>query len=121
MPPAPAFHPEVLTPVVLARGISSEIGIPPRFSKTMSDLKRKKQALEQELQRIAQEMRKVKRKHATCGHLQITAGQRTTARALMVMRDGEPTAAMTFLRAKHKGPVPIATHWADMESELREW
>ena len=87
----------------------------------MSDLKRKKQALEQELQRIAQEMRKVKRKHATCGHLQITAGQRTTARALMVMRDGEPTAAMTFLRSKHKGPVPIATHWADMESELREW
>ena len=28
MPAAPAFHPEVLTPVVLARGISSEIGIP---------------------------------------------------------------------------------------------
>ena len=87
----------------------------------MSDLRRKKQALEQELQRIAQEMRKVKRKHATCGHLHITAGQRTTARALMVMRDGEPTAAMTFLRSKYKGPAPIATQWADMESELREW
>ena len=121
MPAAPAFHPEVLTLVVLARGISSEIAIPPRSPKPMSDLRRKKQALEQELQRIAQEMRKVKRKHATCGHLHITAGQRTTARALMVMRDGEPTAAMTFLRSKYKGPAPIATQWADMESELREW
>ena len=121
MPAAPAFHPEVLTLVVLARGISSEIAIPPRSPKPMSDLRRKKQALEQELQRIAQEMREVKRKHATCGHLHITAGQRTTARALMVMRDGEPTAAMTFLRSKYKGPDLIATHWAEMESELREW
>ena len=81
----------------------------------MSDLKRKKQALEQELRRIAQEMRKVRRKHAPGGHLKMTAAQRTTARALMVMRDGEPTAAVRFLRSKYKRPIqlpPIGLTWS---------
>ena len=87
----------------------------------MSDLKRQKHALEQELRRISKEMRKVRRKHATGGNLQITAAQWTTARALMVMRDGEPTAAMTFLRSQRKGADPNVTRWAEMESELREW
>ena len=87
----------------------------------MSNLRRKKQALEQELRRISKEMQEVKRKHATGGHLQMTAAQRTTARALMVMRDGEITAAMTLLRSHRKRPDPNATRWAEMESELRGW
>ena len=87
----------------------------------MSELKRKKEELEQEIRRISTEMRNVRRKHATGGHWHMTAAQRTTARALMVMRDGEPTAAMAFLRSKRKGDDPNATRWAELESELREW
>ena len=87
----------------------------------MSGLKRKKQEMEQELQRISNELRKVRRKHATGAHWHVTATQRTAARALMVMRDGEPTAAMAFLISKRKGADPPAAQWAEMESELREW
>ena len=75
-------------------------------SQPMSDLDKKRQAVEHELRRISKEMRKVKRKHDNGGDLLLTAAQRTAARALMVMRAGEPTAAMTFLRSKRKSTDP---------------
>ena len=53
--------------------------------------------------------------------MQISAAQRTVARALMVMRDGEPTAAMALLWSQCKVADPDATCWAEMESDLREW
>ena len=90
-------------------------------SKPVNHLKRTTQELEQELRRISNEMRKVRRQRPTGGNVQISAAQRTTTRALMVMRDGEPTATMTFLRSKRKGADPNATRWAEMDSELREW
>ena len=90
-------------------------------SQSMSALNKKRQAVEHELRRISKEMRKVKRKRVTGGDLLLTAAQRTTARALMVMRAGEPTAAMAFLRSKRKSTDPNATRWAEIESELKEW
>ena len=87
----------------------------------MNELRKKRRELEQELQRISNQMRKVRRQHPTGGNVQISAAQRSTARALMVMRDGEPTAAMTFLKSKRKAADPNAARWAEMESELREW
>ena len=90
-------------------------------SKPVNHLKRATQELEQELRRISNEMRKVRRQRPTGGNVQISAAQRTRTRALMVMRDGEPTATMTFLRSKRKGADPNATRWAEMDSELREW
>ena len=86
----------------------------------MNELRKKRRELEQELQRISNQMRKVRRQHPG-GNVQVTAAQRSTARALMVMRDGEPTAAMTFLKSKRKAADPNAARWVAMESELREW
>ena len=88
---------------------------------TLGDLKRKKHALVQDLQQIAKGVKKLRRQLPTGGQLQISAAQRTAARALMVMRDGEPTAAMAFLWSQRKAADPDATCWAEMESDLREW
>ena len=68
----------------------------------MSDLKRKKQGLAQEVQRISKELRRLRRQQPTGGKLQIGAAQRTTARALMVMREADHTAAMAFPALKKK-------------------
>ena len=57
----------------------------------MGDLKRKKHALVQDLQQISKGVKKLRRQLPIGGQLQISAAQRTVARALMVMRDGEPT------------------------------
>ena len=87
----------------------------------LGDLKRKKHELVQDLQQIAKGVKKLRRQLPTGGQLQISAAQRTAARALMVMRDGEPTAAMAFLWSQRKAADPDATCWAEMESDLREW
>ena len=52
---------------------------------------------------------------------QVSAARLTTARALMVMRAGEPTAAMAFIRSKRKGVDPDDTRWAAVESGLLAW
>ena len=87
----------------------------------MGDLKMKKHALVQDLQQISKGVKKLRRQLPIGGQLQISAAQRTAARALMVMRDGEPTAAMAFLWSQRKVADPDATCWAEMESDLREW
>ena len=87
----------------------------------MGDLKRKKHALVQDLQQISKGVKKLRGQLPTGGQVQISAAQRTVGRALMVMRDGEPTAAMEFLWSQHEAADPDATCWAEMESDLREW
>ena len=39
----------------------------------------------------------------------------------MVMREGEPTAAMAFLKSKRAGEPTAATGWVEVESDLRAW
>ena len=51
----------------------------------------------------------------------MSAVQRSTARVLMAMRDGEPTAAMAFLRSKHKGEPTAAAAWVEVEADLQAW
>ena len=87
----------------------------------MSDLKRKRQELDQEVRRISKELKQLGRQRRSGGKLQVSAGQRNTALALMVMREGEPTAAMAFLKSKRKGADPDATGWVEVESDLCAW
>ena len=87
----------------------------------MDDLKRKRQELDQEVWRIPQELKQLRRQGRSAGRLQVSAGQRNAARALMAMREGEPTAAMAFLKSKRKAADPDATGWVDVETELQAW
>ena len=90
--------------------------------KPMCDLKRKKQELDEEVQRISKELKQLRRQQAGNGKVKrISEAQRSAARAVMVMREGEPTAAMTFLRMQCKGVDAYDTKWVDEESALRAW
>ena len=87
----------------------------------MSDLARRKQELDEEVRRISQEVKRLRKQGRRPGRLQVTAGQWSTARVLMVMRDGEPTAALAFLKSKHKGEPTAAAAWVNVEADLRAW
>ena len=49
----------------------------------------------------------------------MSANQRSTARVLMAMRYGEPTAAMAFLQSKHIGEPTAATAWVEVAADLQ--
>ena len=87
----------------------------------MGDLERKKHALVHDLQQISKGMKNLRRQLPTGGQWQISAAQRMAARALIVMRDGELTTAMAFLRSQRKAADPDTACRAEMESDLREW
>ena len=87
----------------------------------MSDLARRKQELDEEVRRIAQALKRLRKQGRRAGRLEVTPGQRSTARVLMAMRDGEPTAAMAFLKSKHKGEPTAATAWVEVEADLQAW
>ena len=87
----------------------------------MSDLKRKKQELDEELRRTSRELKRLGRERRNGGKLRVSAGQRNTAQVLMVMREGEPTAAMAFLKSKRASANPDATGWVEVQSDLRAW
>ena len=87
----------------------------------MVGLKRKKEDLDQEMSRLSKEMRQLRRRVTSGRRVQLSELQRNTARSLMVMRLGEPTAAMGFLRARRKGADFDAAVWAGVERDLRDW
>ena len=81
----------------------------------------RKRQLDQDVQRISKELRLLLRKRTRDARVRISKAQESTARALMMMRAGEPTAAMAFLRSKHEDADANATRWDDVESDLRAW
>ena len=87
----------------------------------MSDLAQRRQELDEDVRRIAQKLQRLRRQGRRHKGIKVTAGQRSTARVLMAMRNGEPTAAMVFLHSKHKGEPTAAAAWVDVEAELHAW
>ena len=55
------------------------------------------------------------------GKFRLHEPQRTTARILLAMHYGEPTAAMDYIRSKRKGKDLDHTMATQAEAELREW
>ena len=90
-------------------------------AKAMSDLTRKKQELDKEVHRISKELKRLGCQRRSGGKVHVCTGQRNTAQALMVMREGEPTAAMAFLKSKCKSGNRDATGWMKLETDLRAW
>ena len=87
----------------------------------MSGLKRKQQELSEELKKISQEVKRLTRQRRAGGIAKIGPAMRNTARTLMVLRQGEPTAAVAFLKSKSKGDDNDTTNWEEEESALRAW
>ena len=72
--------------------------------------------------RISKELKQLRCQRCGNGQVKkISQPQRGAARTVMVRREGEPTAAVTFLRSQCKGADADATRWVDEDSALRAW
>ena len=76
---------------------------------------KEKQELEEKVRCMSKELKRLQRQRRSSGQLRVFTGQWNTAQALMAMREGEPTAAMAFLKAKRAGEPPAATRWVEVE------
>ena len=87
----------------------------------MNELKRTLRDVDANLRRVNRELRNAKRRAYESGKFRLREPQRTTARILVAMHHGEPTAAMDYIKSKRKGKDLDHTSFADAVSELREW
>ena len=87
----------------------------------MNELKRAQRELDANLRRVNGELRNAKRRASALTKFRLRGQQRTTARILVAMNEGEPTAAMAYIQSKRKGKDFDHTMAAQAEAELREW
>ena len=90
----------------------------------MDKLKRKKARLDAKLQDIAQALRGAKRRAAAASALTNRGFQGpvwNAARALMAMHEGEPTAALEYIRRKVSSNSEDSRGRGDAEGALRDW
>ena len=87
----------------------------------MNALKRTLRDMEANVRRVNRELRNAKRRASELGKFRVREPQRTTARILLAMHHGEPTAAMDYIRSKRKGKDLDDTMATQAEAELREW
>ena len=87
----------------------------------MNELKRTLRDLDANLRRVNRELRNAKRRASELGKFRLREPQRTTARILVAMHQGELTAAMDYIQRKRKDKGLDHTMAAQAESELREW
>ena len=87
----------------------------------MNELKRAQREVDENLRRVKQDLRNAKRRASALRKFRLREPQRTTARILVAMHEGEPTAAMNFIQSKHKRKHFDHTMAAQAEAELREW
>ena len=87
----------------------------------MNELKRTLRDMEANILRVNRELRNAKRRASEVRKFRLREPQRTTARILVAMHHGEPTAAMDYIRSKRKGKDFDHTMATQAEAELREW
>ena len=87
----------------------------------MNELKRTLRDVDANLRRVNRELRSAKRRASELGKFRLREPQKTTARILVAMHHGEPTAAMDYIQSKRKGKDLDHTMAAQAEAELREW
>ena len=86
----------------------------------MNELKRTLRDMDANIRRVNQELRNAKRRASELRKFRLREPQRTTARILVAMHHGEPTAAMDYVQSKRKGKELDHTMAAQAEAELRE-
>ena len=87
----------------------------------MNELKRTLRDVDANLRRLNQELRSATRHFSESRKFRLREPQRTTARILVAMHHGEPTAAMGYILSKRKGKGLDHTSVTQAESELRGW
>ena len=94
-------------------------GLPsvPSQAPAMNVLKRKQRELGADLHRLAKEVRRVKRRASESETLYLREPQKSTARVLVAMHEGVPTAAIEYIRNKRKGKGLDAASTARIEAD----
>ena len=88
----------------------------------MEELKKSHAEHDAEVRRLSKEMQRMKRRaRQHCGPMKIREQQRTIARVLVCMNNGEPTAALQYVSRSRKTRCLGAWTNADLGAELREW
>lgn len=87
----------------------------------MDGLKRALRDVDASLRRVDRELRNAKRRASGLGKFRMREPQRTTARILVAMHHGEPTAAMDYIQSKRKGKEWNHAMATQAEIDLREW
>ena len=88
----------------------------------MQELKRSHAEHDAEVRRLSKEMQRVKRRaRGQGGPLKIREPQRSVARVLVCMNNGEPTAAVEYLSRSSKTRCFDASSKGQLEADLREW
>ena len=88
----------------------------------MEELKKSHAEHDAEVRRLSREMQRMKRRaRQHGGPMKIREPQRTIARVLVCMNNGDPTAALHYVSRSSKTRCLDAWSKADLEAELREW
>ena len=87
----------------------------------MNELKRTLRDMDANLRGVDRELRNAKRRASELGKFRLREPQRTTARILVAMHHGEPSAAMDYIQSRRQGKDLDHTMAAQAEAKLREW
>lgn len=88
----------------------------------MQELKRSHAEHDASVRRLSKEMQRVKRRaREQGGPMKIREPQRSIARVLVCMNNGEPTAAVEYVSRSSKTRCLDASSTRQLEADLREW
>ena len=88
----------------------------------MQELKRSHAEQDAEVRRLSKEMQQMKRRaRERGGPMKIREPQRSIARVLVCMNNGEPTAAVEYVSRSKKTRCWDAASKQQLEADLRDW
>ena len=88
----------------------------------MQELKERHAQHNTEVNRLRKEMQRLKRRaREECGPIKLRAAQRSIARVLVCLNNGEPTAAVEYVARSNKTTCWDGVKKGKLEAELRDW
>ena len=88
----------------------------------MQELKKSHAEHDAEVRRLSKEMQRRKRRaREQCGPMKLREPQRSIARVLVCMNNGEPTAAVQYVARSQKTRCCDAASKEQLEADLRDW
>ena len=88
----------------------------------MQELKRSHAEHDAEVRRLCKEMQRMKRRaREQCGPIKIREAQRSIARVLVCLNNGEPTAAAEYVARSNKTTSWDGVRKGKLEADLRDW
>ena len=88
----------------------------------MQELKERHAQHNTEVNRLRKEMQRLKRRaREECGPIKLRAAQRSIARVLVCLNNGEPTAAVEYVSRSNKTKCWDGVKKGKLEADLRDW